>query len=273
MQWSKLKNIMLLILLATNLFLLFLLGQRNWSSQRYEASARTDALAILSKNGIVMQEETLPHDITLLSATVSRDREREAELLAPLLGGTVFEESLGGSQYFYSGEKGHAYFRGRGEFDLHLIPGAYSLDGSMEQHAAATLALMGFDAVPAGVSGTPEDGTVTLIQLWQNTPVLSCTVQVSYTDGCLTSVSGTRLSGTPSPGTSHSLSSVTGLLRFLELFTQSGDVCNRINVMQGGYRLITGPSGPSTLVPVWYFATDTGAYLLDMSENQLRKVT
>lgn len=270
MEWSKLKNIILLILLITNLFLLFLVGYRSWNTARYETGARSDALTVLAKNGIEMDKEALPRDALLSTASVSRDREREAELVAPLLG-TVSEQSLGGGQFLYSGEKGQVYFRSRGEFAVSLEPGAYPLSGSMADHARDVLSRMGFNGMAASVEGTAEEGSVLLIQLWEGAPVLNCSVKAVYQNGSLVSASGTRLAGTPDVTGTAELSAVTGLLRFLELFTDTGDVCNRVNVMRGGYLLSTGPSDPATLTPVWYFETDTGAYTLDMTLNQLRK--
>lgn len=271
MEWSKLKNIILLILLTTNLFLLLLVGCRTWNTAHYESGARSDALTVLEKNGIEMDKEALPRDALLSTASVSRDREREAELVAPLLG-AVTEQALGGGQFLYSGEKGQFYLRSRGEFAAVLEPGAYPLSGDMADHAREVLSRMGFDGMVSGVSEAAGEGTVTLIQLWEGVPVLNCAVRATYRNGSLTAVSGARLSGTPAVTGATKLSSVTGLLRFLELFSDTGDVCSRVTVMRGGYLLSTGPSDPATLTPVWYFETDTGAYCLDILGNQLRKL-
>ena len=271
MEWSKLKNIILLILLCTNLFLLCLVGFRVWNTASYQSGARNDAIQVLAKNGIEMDKETLPKDTLLSTAAVSRDREGEAQVLTPILG-SLTEQALGGGQYLYHGEKGDAYFRSRGEFSVTLSPGAYPLTGSLADHAAQILALMGFESIAASAEGGAEEGAVTLVQLWEGTPVLSCTAQVTYTDGYLASVPGTRLTGMPSATGTVELSAVTGLLRFLELFSDTGDVCNRVNVMREGYQLTTGPSDPAAITPVWYFETDTGAYVLDAVTNQLRKM-
>lgn len=271
MEWSKLKNIILIILLCTNLFLLCLVGLRAWNTASYQSAARTDAIQVLAKNGIEMDKEALPRDAALSTASVSRDREEEARLVAPLLG-EVTEQALGGGQYLYHGEKGDAYFRSRGEFSVSLAEGAYPLNGDLAGHAAQTLALMGFEGQVLAAEGSGQDGSVTLVQRWEDTPVLSCTAQVTYSGGHLTAITGTRLTGTPTATGSAQLSAVTGLLRFLELFSDTGDVCNRVTLMQEGYLVSTGPSDPAAITPVWYFETDTGAYILDTTTNQLRKI-
>lgn len=271
MEWSKLKNIILLILLCTNLFLLCLVGLRAWNTASYESAARTDAIQVLARNGITMDKEALPKDAALSTATVSRDREGEAGLLAPLLG-EVTEQALGGGQYRYTGTLGEAHFRSRGEFSLSLKAEAYPLSGSLADHAAATLALIGFDATAITVEGNGEEGRVLLVQHWADAPILSCMAEAVYSGGSLTAVTGTRLTGAPSVTGTAQLSSITGLLRFLELFSDTGDVCSRVTMMQAGYLVSTGPSDPATVTPVWYFETDTGAYVLDTIANQLKKL-
>lgn len=271
MEWPKLKNIILLILLVTNLFLLGLVGLREWDSAHYQAMARSDALEVLAKNNISMDKEALPRDVTLSAATVARDRTGEAALLSPLLG-SVTEQSMGGGQMSYEGEKGHASLRSRGEFSVTLNPGACPLTGSLEQHAAQTLKQMGFDAQAVSVQGDGESGSVTLLQRWNGVAVLNCRVEALYEGGDLVSLTGSRLSGTPAAAGSVELSAVTGLLRFLEQLADTGDVCSQINRMEAGYQLSSGLSDPAVLTPVWMFETDTGSYVLDPASNLLTAV-
>ena len=47
MEWPKLKNIILLMLLCVNAFLLVLEIQRQWESHTYAQGAREDAAAVL----------------------------------------------------------------------------------------------------------------------------------------------------------------------------------------------------------------------------------
>lgn len=271
MEWPKLKNIILLLLLVTNLFLLGLVGVQEWNSARYHAEARTDALEVLAKNGIQMGYEVLPRDQTLPLAQFSRDRSRDAATLTALLG-DLTEQNMGGGQYLYEGEKGYAYLRGRGEFSVTLASGAYPLTGSAAEHAGDMLRLLGLDTVVKSVTGDAHSARVTLIQLWQGLPVLNCEMEVSYEGGELVSLSGTRLYNEPESLGSVELSAVTGLLRFLEQFSDTGDICSAITRMEAGYRLTTGLADPATLRPIWYFETDTGSYLLDAVSAELTRL-
>lgn len=280
MEWSKLKNIILLILVVTNAFLLVLVGSRAWNAARYQANARADAIQVLSRSGITVDKDILPKDVVLPVGSVSRDREGEAQTLAPLLG-EVTVQSPGGGRFLYTGSFGVADLRSRGEFSLALDREQFPMVGSYATHAQETAAKMSFRSrtiltrqleEPNGTTGqTVEVSEVTLVQLWQETPILTCTAKAVYTEGQLLSLSGTRLTGEPQQVGSVELSVVTGLLRFLEQLSATGDVCSAITSMTPAYQLTAGLSDPATLSPVWYIETDSGAYTLDAATAVLQR--
>lgn len=271
MEWPKLKNIILIILGITNVFLLSLVGFRSWNAARYRNEARSDALLVLEQNGIRMEAQALPEDISLPVATVTRDREGEAGCLRPLLG-EISETPLAGGQYRYTGEKGEAYLQNRGEFFITLTAGAYPAEGEIGRHAVQTLSLMGVQSQVIAWEGDASEGSVTLLQLWEGVPVRSCAVTAVYARGELTALSGTRLNGTPVSGGKVELSAVTGLLRFVEKLSEEGSVCSEILSMSAEYRFTSSLTEPSVLWPVWYFETDTGSYRLDTTTGQLSKL-
>lgn len=271
MEWSKLKNIILLLLFITNLFLLALVGMQEWSSARYHAEARNDALEVLGKNGIQMALDDLPQDVTLPLAQFSRERARDAATLTALLG-SLNEQNLGGGQFLYEGEQGYAYLRGRGEFSITFSSGAYPVSGGLAEHARDMLTLLDMEAEVCSVSGDAHSGSVMLTQLWQGTPVLNCEINAVYEGGELTQLSGTRLYNEPEALGSVELSAVTGLLRFLEQLSDTGDICRSILQMSPGYAMTTGLSDPATLRPIWYIETDTGAYCLDALSAELERL-
>lgn len=272
MEWPKLKNVILLILLMANFFLLALMGVRTWNAAQYESAARSDTLEILARNGLFMEEAVLPKDAILSTASVSRDRANEASVLSELLG-PVTETALGGGQFNYAGPLGQAQIRSRGEFSISLQPGAYPLSSEPEQHAAEILKKIGFEGEV--LSSTPNsrgNAEVTLVQVWEGSPVLSCQVTVVYQNIDLISISGTRLPGPPTADSRVRLSAVNDVLHFLEQIMASGDVCTQITAMEAGYRLSSGPSDPLPLTPVWYFQTDSGSYILNPASMELTRL-
>lgn len=276
MEWPKLKNIILVILLTANFFLLVLVGYREALSSNYLANARTDAIGVLERSGISVKEEILPQDGSLTPLSMERDRAQEAKAAAALLG--TADESEQGGVTVYTGEKGTARFSRSGEFSAVLNANAYPLgDQTVGEHALATLALLDFEGE---IVSTQEDGdsiAVTVRQLWQGTPVYTCQAALVYRGGALVSIregGSTRLTGTPAQsGDAEDLSTVTALVRFLEGITKLGDVCTSLTGMTPGYVFTAGISDPITLRPVWYITTDTGAYYLDADTGELTRAS
>lgn len=273
MEWSKLKNIILVILVTVNLFLLVLVVYREVRSSRYSESARENAVGVLARSGITVKEEILPRDGRLAPLSMERDKTQEAKAAAALLGNA--SESVQGGVTVYSGDKGTARFSRSGEFSAVLNAGACPMgEKTAQEHALATLALLNFDGE---ILSSEEDGdstVVTVRQLWQGTPVYTCQAVLVYRQGALVSIreGGTRLTGAPvKSGDAESLSAVTALLRFLEGITKLGDVCTSLTGMTPGYVFTAGFSDPITLHPVWYLTTDTGAYLLDAVTGELTR--
>ena len=114
MEWSKLKNIIIIMLAAVNLFLLVLVVHRQWESRSSYESAREDALAVLWETSrIRLEREILPEELDLTPMSVTRDPELEETQAAALLGELTASppEALR-----YVGAKGAAQFYVDGEF-------------------------------------------------------------------------------------------------------------------------------------------------------------
>ena len=77
MEWSKVKNIIILMLVCMNVFLLILVGLREGRAARYQEGAREDAVAALERGGITFALEKVPRDMTLTPMTVTRSRDNE----------------------------------------------------------------------------------------------------------------------------------------------------------------------------------------------------
>ncbi len=271
MEWSKLKNIILILLVITNFFLLILVGSQELNVVQTQSSARADALRLAEKNSISMSRDRLPRDITLPVFSISKNPE-EPEGLRTLLG-EITPQSLGGSGFLYIGEKGEAQFRSRGEMLLQFLPNVYFTDGNPAPHAEKILSLLGIETQILGVETLSDHQLVVyLIQTVDQIPIYPCILQATYMDGSLTMISGTRLPGSPVRIQAQELSAVTGLLRFLELLGETGDICSTITAMTASYQMTTGLSTPAALTPVWYFETDTGSYLLNMTTSELQKI-
>ena len=271
MEWSKLKNIIILILLLANLFLLVMTGVQQRSTAQRQKQSLDDAVSVLERSGIRLDRDLLPPELELVPLTVERDQGSEADLAAALLG-SCSARDLGSGRHTYEGELGTAEFRSNGNFSFAFSTGALPVDqpGGEEAHALATLEKIGFTGAP--VSRQEEGGRTLLVlrQTWQDLPVFSCQVTLAYEDGCLQSISGQRLMGSPQQAADRSepLSVPTALLRFLSGVTSLGDVCSEITAMSPAY-LLTADA--TRLTPIWYVTTDTGTYSLNAVTGALER--
>lgn len=275
MEWSKLKNIILIILAAVNLTLLSFVLRREIQTRELERQARSDAILFLQNNGVSVPESVVPKRVTLCRQSVERDREQEKQLACALLGSDVEEDSWGGEVFRYYSQAGSIQFHSDGVFQGEFSPGAFPLgEQTPAAHARQVLSQLNFQGQVLEAEGDGQEQTaVTLRQTWNEVPVFGLQVTLNYRGGELISMTaGRRLPGQPVEDAGRApISVTTGLIRFFSGLSELGDVCSRIDAITEGYSLSTTLSGPVVLVPVWHIATDTGTYQLDLITGALTR--
>ena len=275
MEWPKLKNIIILILLVVNGFLLVLVGARREESVRYERAALLQTIQVLERGGIQVDPDTAVPADGLTPLAVERDLDRESALAQALLGESAQGENRGGGLYLYRGGLGEVSLRAGGELSAQFAPDARWRAGKPEDHAAALLETLGVEAVQTALSQGEGETVVRFRQSWNGMPVFSCEVELTYREGYLTALRGVLLTaqaGTAEPGTPLTLP--TALMRFSEEVGAAGDVCTAIRSMEPGYRgTAQSLSGGARLTPVWLVSTNTADYYLDCVAGTLTRVT
>lgn len=274
MEWSKLKNIILLILLLVNLFLLIMAGVQKQGSAQSQEQALADAVAVLERNGIQLHSEQFPEELKIRSMSMQRDREQETQLAQALLGACAVS-NLGGGRYSYESGIGSAEFRSNGNFSIVFSDGVPIVGGAghEQEHAREITARLGLSGVIAEQSEADEGAVhVVLYQTWQDIPVYSCRIVLQYREGELCAISGQRLMGEPQAAASEEtlISVPTALMRILNGVNDMGDVCSEIVGMTPGYQM-TNPAEGTKMNPVWYVVTDTGAYELNAVTGKLER--
>ena len=271
MPWTKLKNIILFILVVANLALLALVAGPAIRSRRGERQAREDAIRLRQSRGVQVEDSDIPERVTLLPRTVERDLTVEERAAAALLDGPVIAEARGGEVYRYFNENGYIQFHSDGALSARLEPGRFFLG---EDVAAGCTAIM----EKLGVSGTVVGETETEVlfrQTWEGRPLFTQQVTLVCEDGCLTAIAnGRQLVGRPQEDAGRKTVSVaTALIDFLNGVNALGDVCSRIDAIEPGYVAAVSLSGPTTLTPVWRVITDTGAYQVDAVTGGVTRVS
>lgn len=262
MSWSKLKTIMIYILLLLNLFLLGLVGMNRLRAQRYQTAALTEAAAVLTQNNIQVRREDLPTQMKLPAAVAVRDLEKEEQLVRAFLGEDIRVSASGGGLYVYEGEAGTASFRGNGEFSItYNGPRDWSaapremmerldLDvGRTWEEEGLAAAEQSLNGVPVYPSGSGNQGAAGMLFEFDS-------------QGLLRGVSGRLLLGKlTSSQAEQSITVSTALIAFFNFVVDSGDLCRELTGMTPVYRAAAGE--PVHLTPAWRVSTDTGDYFVD----------
>lgn len=265
MEWSKLKNVILLMLVCVNLILLLLVGSQASQNLRYQKETREAAQAVLEQGGITFAPEQFPADQSLPVVTVARDRSGEAGVAAALLGEVTLE---GESEVRprYSGPGGTAEFSMNGSFTVILQPGTWTRESGQDYEEASQTCLeaMGFTGTLEQANLNGSEKALTYCQNWENTPLFSCSVSLHWQEDNLIRVEGQWLEGSAVSSSSEELlTATTALVRFLAGINEGGYVCSRIDEMTFGYLSGSTTTLQVQLTPVWRFITDTGTYYID----------
>ena len=266
MPVSKLKNLVILILLLCNVFLLILVVPGRLAAQQQRDALREELGALYAGYGLSLPEGALPEGQALHLLEAQYDTDVALTAARALLGEQVLAESDSGSyQTTYTSTLGKCTIR-RDSLTASLTGGA-SVNGSLRTATRKTLGRMGFaiDTLGSPVSdGTTN--TVTARQSIAGATVFSCELTFTYQGGVLQSVSGGYCPAAKTLtaiGTETSISCADALVAFLNSMEQTGWVGSAVTAIEQGY-LLAESAGASTvqLIPVWRLSTDTGVFFV-----------
>ena len=263
MVWSKVKNIIILILAALNLCLLLLVAGQHIRSVRYEEETLRQTLEALSLNGIEAERESLPGAMEFPTLNAVRNEEEEKKMAKLLLGDAVSVTS-GGGMSIYSSPNGTLSFYGGG-----AVIGELSFAvASVEELVDALLAGIGVEAWQVSAA---EDG-VTVIPVIGGAPVFNGTLALRYEGDVLVGIEG-RMPGTATPerGQETPITIPTALVALLEHVTQSGTVCRAVERMTPGYYVESAGADSTRLSPCWQVQTDTVTFYVDALSGEVTR--
>ena len=127
MEGRKIKNIVIVILLLLNGFLLVLVGGRWAQDTQSRDTALNSAVQIIRNSGITLEDAVIPRETSAVDLVARREPEQERDLAARLLGGEVTTQARGGEVYRYENQRGWLQFHGTGEFLGEFAPGAFAV--------------------------------------------------------------------------------------------------------------------------------------------------
>ena len=274
MEWRKVKNIIILILLMVNGLLLVIVGSRVDQVRRYERSALEQAVRVLEQNGIRVEEQAVTAAEGMTSRTLERSAPAEQKMAAGLLGEEVTARNQGGGMYTYLGERGMVHFRTGGQIDLRPEEDARWSGTNPEALVRSLLGEMNIEGEITEAALEEGTGTVTVCQLWQGVPVFTCRMVFTFRENTLTALTGTVLAPGESSGEKVQLLTLpSALLAFQDAILSGGDICSAVESMSPGYRMTQSFSGTLLLEPVWLISGNTADYYMDAVTGELSRLT
>ena len=199
MQWDKVKNILIAILLTINLFLLGNLAVRGWQSHRRTSELEANLRTLVSARGMQLDTAfSFPEDITLPELSLDRSRADEEKIAAAMLGEHAERTEQENGTVRFESDRGTLEWQvdGNVQADYTLTESAPTSASEALEQARRLCSRWGFQAEQAG--WTAEDTVVTLTGSVAGLPVHNrrLTLDFSAGDGSVSLV-GLWSFGTP----------------------------------------------------------------------------
>lgn len=271
MQSSRLKNIIILILVLTNLFLLGSLAMRQTQERASQRQGAQELVALFAAAEITLDESLIPSSRAPEGRVLTRDAGLDRKVAQTLLGKDLTEFDRGGGLLGYVGGSGTALFQANGAFSA---TGPFPGGGDPETFCRQFCRSHDYDGL---LFLLEEDGsgTATAVQQYDGYPVSRCTVTFTMAGGQVESVSGTHLPDTytgvyTNPDNSAPISALTALTALLDARRLSGAVISEVTDVYPCYELQSSPAQPMILVPAWCVVTNLGEYYVN---SYTREVT
>ncbi len=258
MDRYRLKNVIILILLLVNVFLLGSLAYRDSAAQSAQDRALEQLTALFAADGIQLDPAVVPSGTPPAGHTLTRDSAFERSAAAQLLGsGLVYAERWG--VYSYTSNNGTALFRDNGSFDaagtLAASDGvAFCEDFCKKFH---------YEILSSQLDGEGS-GAILAVRKYSRLPVYNCTVTFTLDRGAVTSASGTLLPEVSAElSEEEPLSAQAALTAFQAMRRESGAVASSITEVSLCYELQSSVAAPMSLAPAWCIVTNTLRYYVN----------
>lgn len=256
-----LKNIIILILVLVNGFLLGALILRHSASSQAQHQVEDQLVALFAADGMELSPDVISKETPPATLSLARDVERERAAAAFFLGSPVPAGDQSGDTCTYSTPAGVARFRSNGGFDIvgSLASGEEAKDLCRRFCKAFSWAEPQFSLDKNGT------GTAVAACFHGKLPVFNCTVTFTFDRGTLLTVSGTLLpeSGTTASESRKPLSAAAALTAFQQARRESYMVVSAVTGMEPGYALQGSTASALSLTPMWRIATDTADYYVN----------
>lgn len=267
MQWDKVKNVLIVILAAVNVFLLANLGIRIGQEQERKAALEDSVRTLAAEYGVTIADAfDLPADKSLPELSIDRSRPDEEAAAAAMLGDDAERTEQDDGTVVFESARGTVRWAADGRVEGSFQTGeAAPQDGNDALRLARRL--LADWGIPIRDAQLDTDGlTATLRGSAAGLPVFNRTLTLRFDGAGGVSLDGRWSFGTPYTtvrGSGVMCSAADALLEFVSRRTAAAE----IRSMEAGYRLETDSSRRLQLTPTWKIVTDFGEYLVDCDKK------
>lgn len=259
MDRYQLKNVIILILLLVNGFLLGSMAYRGTAARAARERSAEQLVELFAADGMELSPAAIPDEEPPPCRILTRDTALERSAAANLLGGSLRHSERGGV-YSYSGAGGAALFRENGSFEA-----AGTLAASGGENFCRRFCRDFHYTVTSVQLDDAGSGTVTALREYGGLTVANCAVTFLLEQNAVVSARGTLLPETSAEtaGDPELLSAQAALTAFLAMRRETGAVASSITEMSLCYELQSSTAAPMSLTPVWHIVTDTVGYYVN----------
>ena len=256
-----LKNIIIIILVLVNGFLLGSLLSHQRAQRSAQDEAESHITELFAADGIALANGAISHQSPPAALTLTRDTTLQQKVAAFFLGQNLVQEDQSGTASFVS-NKGVARFRSGGTFE---IEGKLALSDG-EKLCEKFCKTFSFEPPVFALDETGTGSAVSVCS-YEDLPVFNCTVTFTLNKGILTRVSGTLLpAGSAAAQESQKpLSAMAALTEFQKARRENDAVVSAVTDMQLCYELQSSSTAVLSLTPCWQISTDTLVYYVNCS--------
>ncbi len=268
MNWSRVKTVLIILFLCTDIFLLATYLTSKYASSTISSEVIESTVEVLKNNNIKVDPAIIPQKIPSVISAEAENVISDYETFARKILGSEFTavefgyESVVGRLTFF-GDRFNFVKNTALDAITDLIP---VTDEKMAKDVTvSSLQQVGFDLKNAEIT-TEKSGdgyTVTLENHANSLPIFNSQVLVTLSKSGITSISGIWFNETDSQNGSNNIKSITSaLIDFIPDVTSPAEITE----IQLGYNIFDKASyhKSATLIPVWKVTLKDGnTYLLD----------
>lgn len=262
MKTSRIKTIVIAILLLLNLVLATLLLNLNRQERSvYERSTR-QLTVLYEKSGVALDPSILPREARLSALEPARDSEAE-RAFAEMLLGAVSTKDAGGGHIRYYNASGQCLLRAGGAVEASLS----RLVGNQEQFCDELFTRFGYEATESSFEN--GSGAMRGVRRLPGGRVFNAELVLTFSRGRLIAVNGYFVPEPPAEDSAAPQDAVSAMVRFLDYRNEAGEACTAIRSVRCGYLLQSTTSAAQRLVPAWLIETDTNSYYVNIGTGEI----